>query len=87
MCKFCSFKEDGMAESDFTAIHDLGILGNLVGYCGIELDANKNFSLFVNVTIDNNRSDDLENFENMVSTDVINQRIYYCPMCGRKLDE
>ena len=87
MCKYCNITENGMAEDNFTAIHDLGIMGNLGAYCGIELNNDGDFRLAVSLIIDNNDSDDLENFEDMVGNMVINQRIYYCPICGRKLDE
>ncbi len=87
MCKYCNIKENGMAEDDFTAVHDMGFMGTFVAYCGIELGNDGNFNLAVSMAIDNSDSDDLDNFEGYVGNEVINQRIYYCPICGRKLDE
>lgn len=87
MCKYCEFNEDGSALKDFSECHDMGFMGDFNAFAGIEKDEHGEHKLNVWMAIDSNPCSDASNLEGIISYDVLNKKINYCPMCGRKLGE
>ena len=76
MCEFC---KDILDNKDaFFVEHNVGILGNLSCIVGIDEDK----SLYVNIALS-----EKDNDNNLLAVDVLKEKIKFCPMCGRKLED